>query len=197
MFRITHIKRRIPILLTTLRLLLGPTALGVAWARAPRIVFLPILVIGTLSDILDGILARRFQVSTPRIRRYDSVTDAIYYIFLLAVLWKLSREVLVENLWVIALVALSEATCIAVSLIRFARYPATHTYLAKFYGLSLPAGLLALLVFNASGSVVIAVASTALLANAEIIAIHLIAETPPVDILSIFHLPSRITPSTQ
>jgi phosphatidylglycerophosphate synthase len=77
-------KRHLPFALTTLRLLLGPVALACALTNVPRWVYLPILVAGTLSDIYDGILARRFGVATPALRRYDSVTDVIYYLFILA-----------------------------------------------------------------------------------------------------------------
>lgn len=68
-----------------MRLLLGPIALACALTNVPRWIYLPILVAGTLSDIYDGILARSFGVATPALRRYDSVTDVIYYLFILAV----------------------------------------------------------------------------------------------------------------
>ncbi|MGD1088324.1 MAG: CDP-alcohol phosphatidyltransferase family protein [Verrucomicrobiota bacterium] len=57
-------KRHVPFLLTTLRLLLGPIALVCALTNVPRWVYLPILVTGTLSDVFDGVLARRFGVAT-------------------------------------------------------------------------------------------------------------------------------------
>jgi CDP-diacylglycerol--glycerol-3-phosphate 3-phosphatidyltransferase len=68
------VKRHLPFALTTLRLLLGPLALVVAFCHWPRLIFLPLLVTGTLSDIFDGILARRYGVATPALRRYDSIT---------------------------------------------------------------------------------------------------------------------------
>jgi len=51
--------------------------------------------------------------------------------------------------------------------------------------------LIALLAFNASGWVLIALAVVALVTNAEIIAIHFIMDSPPVDVRSIFALPKR------
>ncbi len=181
-----HVKRHIPFALTTLRLPLGPVAVGCALANAPRIVYLPILVTGTLSDIFDGILARRFGVSTSALRRYDSVTDAIYYLFLLGALWLLCKPVITADILALALLIFSEVAVMLISFIRFRKYPATHSYLAKFYGLCLLAALVALLVFNASSWAVIALAAVAVLTNAEIIAIHLLADSPPVDVRSIF-----------
>ena len=184
-------KRRLPFGLTTLRLLLGPIALACAFAGVTRFVYLPILTAATLSDIFDGILARKFGVATPALRRYDSITDIIYYLFILAVTWILCKPVIAGNVWLIALILLSEAGCISICLIRFGKFPATHSYLAKFYGLCLLAAFIALLAFNAGSWVVIALAVVALVTNAEIIAMHLIAKSPPVDVPGILVLAKR------
>jgi CDP-diacylglycerol---glycerol-3-phosphate 3-phosphatidyltransferase len=184
-------KRYLPVALTTLRLLLGPVALVCTWTNISRWVYLPILVTGTLSDIYDGILARRFGVATPALRRYDSVADVIYYLFILAVAWRLCQPVIRQSWFLISLILVSEAACILVSYLRFGKYPATHSYLAKFYGLCLLAALIALLVWNASSGVVIALTVVALAANLEIIAIHLIMNSPPMDVRSIFALPEK------
>jgi CDP-diacylglycerol--glycerol-3-phosphate 3-phosphatidyltransferase len=162
-----------------------------ALSGAPRFVYLPILIAGTLSDIFDGVLARRFQVATPGLRRYDSSTDVIYYLFLLVVVGILCQPQLVKMIWAISILLLSEAACVAISLVRFGMYPATHTYLAKFYGLALLGGLIALLVFNASGWVIVALMFVGLATNLEIVAIHFAMDAPPVDVPSIFALPKR------
>ena len=184
-------KRHLPFALTTLRLLLGPVALACALTNVPRWIFLPILVTGTLSDIYDGILARRYGVATPALRRYDSVTDVIYYLFILAAAFLLCKPVVTQNWLLIALIMLSEAGTILVSYVRFGKYPATHSYLAKFYGLCLLAVLIVLLVFNAGSWVIMALTGVALVTNLEIIAIHCLMKTPPVDVKSIFALPKK------
>ena len=166
-------KHHLPFALTTLRLLLGPVALVCALTNVPRWIYLPILVTATLSDIYDGILARRFGVASPALRRYDSITDVIYYLFILAAAFLLCKPVLAQNWLLIALILLSEAGCILVCYVRFGKYPATHSYLAKFYGLCLLAVLTALLVFNAGSWTIITLAIVALTANIEIVAIHL------------------------
>jgi len=176
------LKRHIPFALTTLRLLLGPIALVCCFVNAPRITYLAVLVVGTVSDIFDGILARRFGVSTPKLRRYDSVTDAIYYSFILVVAWIVCSAVIRESVPAIAILVFSEAAVIVVSVARFRSYPATHTYLAKFYGLCLLAALVALLVFNAARWVLTALAIVAVVTNGEIIVIHFLANSPPVDV---------------
>jgi CDP-diacylglycerol--glycerol-3-phosphate 3-phosphatidyltransferase len=184
-------KRHLPFALTTLRLLLGPIALLCAIAGVTHFIYLPILLAGTLSDIFDGILARKFGVATPALRRYDSITDIIYYLFILAVMWNLCRPVIAGNLWLIVLMLLSEAGCILICLIRFGKFPATHSYLAKFYALCLPGCLIALLVFNAGSWAILLLAVVALVTNSEIIAIHWLMDFPPVDMPSIFALPKK------
>jgi CDP-diacylglycerol--glycerol-3-phosphate 3-phosphatidyltransferase len=182
------VKRHLPFALTTLRLLLGPVALVCALANAPRLIFLPILVTATLSDIYDGVLARRYGVSTPWLRRYDSITDVIYYLFILACTWQLCQPVVRQNFWLIAIILLSEAGSVLVCAVRFGKYPATHSWLAKFYGLCLLFCLIALLAFKAGDWAVITLAVVAVVTNLEIITMHLIAKRPPVDVRSIFAL---------
>lgn len=184
-------KRQLPFLLTTLRLALGPVALALAYADAPRWIFLPLLITGTLSDIFDGIIARRLGVATPALRRYDSITDVIYYLFLLGALWRLCHAVVGQNLWAIAVILGSEAAVITLCAVKFGKYPATHSWGAKFYGLCLLAGLIALLAFDAGNWAVIALATVAAVTNAEIFLMHLIAKAPPVDVRSIFALRNK------
>jgi CDP-diacylglycerol--glycerol-3-phosphate 3-phosphatidyltransferase len=182
------VKRLLPFALTTLRLLLGPVALACALTGVDRRVFVPLLLAGTLSDIFDGVLARRFGVATPALRRYDSITDVIYYLFILACLWLRCRPVVLDNVAAIAAILLSEIAVIAVCVVKFGKYPATHSWLAKFYGLCLLGALMALLAFAAGRWAVLGLMAVALVTNLEIIVMHLLARQPPVDVKSIFCL---------
>ncbi len=171
-----------------MRLGLGPLVLAGALAGMPRWIFLPLLVIGTLSDIFDGILARRYGVATPALRRYDCLTDVIYYLFILAALWVLCQAVVMRNLGAIGFILLAEAAVMIVCHVKFGKYPATHSWLAKFYGLCLLVCLIGLLAFSAGDWAVIFLAIVAGLTNGEIIAMHLLSPVAPVDVKSIFKL---------
>jgi len=179
----------LPCALTGLRLLLGPLALICVFVGVSRWVYLPILVAGTLSDIFDGVLARRLGVATSALRRFDSITDAIYYLFILTAAWWLCRPVIVQNWPMLLLILLSEAAVVLTCYLKFGRYPATHSYLAKFYGLCLLGGIVALLVFNVGSWALIVLTLVALVTNAEQLAIHLLMDQPPMDIKSILALP--------
>ena len=131
---------------------------------------------------------RRLRTS-PALRRFDSITDVIYYLFILGAAWILCRTVIAQNWFLLALILASEAVVILVCYTKFGKYPATHSWLAKFYGLCLLGGLIALLVFNAGSWAIITLAIVALVTNTEIITIHLLMHKPPVDVKSIFAIP--------
>jgi phosphatidylglycerophosphate synthase len=184
--------RYLPFLLTTLRLLLGPVALLLAFTGGPRWIYFPILLIATLSDIYDGVIARHLGIATPALRRYDSITDLIFYLFVLGAAWKLEPALILQNWpWVVAILA-SELAVIIFCVAKFRRFPATHSYLAKSYGLYLLAVLVAVLVFGTGNWAIISLAIVAIVTNLEILGIHLIMPTPPVDVKSIFCLPMRV-----
>jgi phosphatidylglycerophosphate synthase len=73
-----------PIALTGLRVLLAPIIIWMAyrWPYGPA--FVVCLSAGFLSDVFDGILARRLGVATATLRRLDSAADVVFY---LAVFW--------------------------------------------------------------------------------------------------------------
>lgn len=180
--------KRLPFALTTMRLLLGPIMLFCALDRLARWTYVPLLIAGTLSDIFDGIVARRLGIATDWLRRYDSITDIVYYLFVLAALWIVRKPVILASWLPIAALVGSEAAALLVSFARFGKYPATHSYLAKFYGLCLLSAVICLFLIDASGWCVVVLAIVALATNAEIIAIHLLLDTPPVDVRSVFPL---------
>jgi CDP-diacylglycerol--glycerol-3-phosphate 3-phosphatidyltransferase len=118
------------------------------WPYGPA--FVGCLRAGLLSDVFDGVIARRQGVATAALRRFDSAADVVFY---LAVLWS-AAVVYPEVLWahapgVGAILGL-EATGQAVSLVRTGRSPATHAYSAKCWGLVLFASSVALLGFGSA-----------------------------------------------
>lgn len=84
-------KKSLPPALTTLRLLLGPVACWLAVVHAAGWTFALILLVAFLSDIYDGVLARRWGVATEWLRRYDSLTDLFYYGCILWSTWHIAR----------------------------------------------------------------------------------------------------------
>jgi CDP-diacylglycerol--glycerol-3-phosphate 3-phosphatidyltransferase len=141
-----------------------------------------------LSDIFDGIIARRLGVSTPALRRYDSATDVVFWLAIFYAAWRVVPEIIRPGLpWLIALIV-QEAACVGISLLRFRRLPATHSYLAKAYGVSLSLVFLLLLANGGPAWLVPAIGILGTLANVEILTMFFLVKTSPVDVPTIFHL---------
>jgi CDP-diacylglycerol--glycerol-3-phosphate 3-phosphatidyltransferase len=176
----------LPWALTTLRLLLAPVLVVLAYAGAGGPAFLFCLTAGFASDVLDGVLARRLGVQSPPLRRYDVVADIAFY---LAVLWCACvryPEVALAYAWPLAGILLAEVTCQALSLVRFGQTTATHAYLCKAWAVLLFASTALLLGFGVAGllPVMFVVGGLAYL---DVLLILLLAPTAPVDVPSALH----------
>jgi CDP-diacylglycerol--glycerol-3-phosphate 3-phosphatidyltransferase len=177
----------LPLALTTLRLALVPVVLGLTYAWPNGILLAGCVVIGLLSDWFDGIAARRLGVLTAWLRRYDSATDVLFYVSVLWAAWILHNDAMRRYGWgFLALLGL-EVACNAVSLLRFGRPPATHTFAAKIWAVVLCAGFVALFAFGWSRGWLDVVIGWGVLVDVEVIVILLISKYPPVDVLTIWN----------
>ena len=71
-----RLKTKIPITLTALRVFLAPVVIMLAINWPIKVAFGFCLVLAFLSDVFDGILARRLNIATPNHRRLDSIEVA-------------------------------------------------------------------------------------------------------------------------
>jgi phosphatidylglycerophosphate synthase len=90
-----------------------------------------LIVLGALSEIADGILARALSVATVTMRRLDSQTDMIFGLSVLWTAWILRPQAVLSVLPLIGLLVVLEIGCYAVSFARFGRETSTHSYLSK------------------------------------------------------------------
>jgi len=178
----------IPCGLTVLRLLLGPCAIILALQHAPRWIYAPLLAGGILSDIFDGVLARRLGVSRPWLRRFDSLTDILFYLCILGTTWLVARDTVIASTIPLGILLGSEIVCMATSLWRFGKLPATHCYSAKAYGIVLFATFFAVLCRDTGPLAFSILVPVGLIANTEVVAILLLSKSAPVDVLSVFTL---------
>jgi CDP-diacylglycerol--glycerol-3-phosphate 3-phosphatidyltransferase len=101
------------------------------------------LLAALLSDIFDGVLARKTASATVALRRADSWVDAMFFVLLATAAWLAHREVLLAHspllVTMLVLFFLSQLP----SFIRFGQAAAFHAYSAKAMGLAfIPAGIL-------------------------------------------------------
>lgn len=107
-----------------------------------------VVVAALLSDIYDGILARRWGGETPVLRLSDSLADTIFYLGVVFALWLREPLVLLGN-WKLFLVLLSlEGARYVFDLWKFGKTASYHSYLAKAWGLLIAVAVVGVFSFN-------------------------------------------------
>jgi CDP-diacylglycerol--glycerol-3-phosphate 3-phosphatidyltransferase len=177
-----------PITLTVVRLLLGPAMVALAWSdpgTGPWLV--GGLVVGTATDILDGIVARHLGVATPRLRRADSLTDLVFWVCVLACACILRPERMRADAAYFAIMLGLEAATYALSFLRFGREHSTHAYSAKAWGLVLLGAFASILGTGGGRWTVPLLFGTYLVSWADVVAIILILPRWQSDVPSAYH----------
>jgi CDP-diacylglycerol--glycerol-3-phosphate 3-phosphatidyltransferase len=128
---------------------LGPMLVVIAFrAPAPEAWFGVLLLAGLLSDIFDGILARRWRTETSALRIADSAADLVFYLCVLFAVVIRHWPVLRDRLPLLGALLALEAGRMLFDWAKYRRMASYHSYAAKAWGLLLAAATLALLCFN-------------------------------------------------
>ena len=143
----------IPILLILLRLILAPIILAIAYfiGDSAKSTILVLMYLGLISDILDGIIARKQNISSAKLRRMDSQTDMIFWLSIGFATWILYPKLISDNAIMIWTILAMEVACYVISLIRFRRETCTHAFLSKLWGITLLVAFTSLIGFNHAG----------------------------------------------
>lgn len=178
---------KIPIGLIILRFILGPTTIIAYFYDASPYWYTLVLTLGFLSDILDGIIARRLNISTDRLRSLDSWADTAFYSSVFIVALILHKEIISE-FWI------SITTLIALELIRHAfdqikyrQSTSYHMWSAKVWGIFLYLGFVQLLGFNEAGFFFSLAIYTGILTDIEGILASILLSKWQSDVPSIYH----------
>lgn len=182
MIKLSHL----PSILVGMRFAIAPLLVFDALDHRTSFWFIIGYVIAVLSDIFDGIVARRLKVSTFQLRQADSWADICLYVCVAISTWLVYPQV-IQNFQVPLLSALViQLTLFAISLIKFKKFPSFHTYTAKTWGLTLLAATIGLFGFGYANTIWLAIV-LCWLNSLEEIAMTLLLPTWQCDILSIFH----------
>ncbi len=148
----------IPISLTVTRLLLAPVVVVLALYRPLPLAFALCLVTAFLSDIFDGIIARRLGVATPALRRLDSAADTLFYAATLFAVWTLAPDVLRAHAAGLGALVTLELARYAFDFAKFRREASYHMWSSKLWGIALFVAFFRLLVEGEAGvSVAVAI----------------------------------------
>src|SRR5271170_1491772 len=176
-----------PMLLTGLRALLAPVVvLFSVYAPKPQ-AFAICLLVGFLSDIFDGIIARRLKVATPAIRRLDSAADTVFYAACAFAAWHLYPAAIADRLMPLGILVALEAFRYILDFARFHRESSYHMWSSKLWGIGLFIGFFSLLVFGSQGVAVSLAIYLGIVADLEGAAISFILPRWRSDVPSFVH----------
>ena len=130
--------------LTLLRLALAIPFVAIGLAHGSGQVAAIILAAGFLSDVFDGVVARRFGVATAGLRRLDSAADSVFYLAAAFCAWRLHPEAILSHRWLIAAVIGTLVVNHIVEYWKFGREASYHAWTAKLWGAALFAALIVL-----------------------------------------------------
>jgi CDP-diacylglycerol--glycerol-3-phosphate 3-phosphatidyltransferase len=149
--------------------------------------FLAGIVAAFLSDVFDGIIARRLGIATERLRVADSWTDALFYICIAASAWRVRPEPILDLRLPLAALLTLQVCSWLIDLVRYRRIASFHAYTAKAWGAALFAAALALFLPVDPAPFLWLVIALGVLSNVEGIAIKLVLPAWRHDVPSVWH----------
>lgn len=180
-------KNNIPAALIWFRLLAGLLIVWLAFTDVDRGWIVLLMTTGLLSDIFDGIIARRLNISTQTLRRLDSSVDQVFWLSIVVATYIITPGFYKEN-WVSIVILLSaEALCYVVCYLRFRKEVATHAIASKIWTLILFATLVDIVLNSTSNSWFQLCFYAGLLTRLEVLSILLLIREWTNDVPSVYH----------
>ena len=129
--------RRLPIALTSFRLIAGIGFYPLVLSHASAWLFVTLLFAGLLSDIADGMIAHRMGVTTLALRRFDTRADLVFYGYaVIAALVNTAFPLARLLPWLIAYLSLFVARNF-VDYLRYRASPSYHMWSGKLWSIIL------------------------------------------------------------
>ena len=178
---------RLPIALTLFRLVIGVGFIPLVYWHARAWLLVALLIAGLLSDIADGMIARRLGVATLALRRLDTRTDIVFYGFATAAALMTASISLAQFLpWLTAYFSLFLLRNL-VDYFRYQASPSYHMWSGKLWSVVLFAHLV-ILFCGAQALYLLPAAFVLYAINAtEGIVASLVLPQPSKDIPSVWH----------
>ncbi|GGB70933.1 hypothetical protein GCM10007424_08660 [Flavobacterium suaedae] len=145
--------KKLPVLFILFRLILGPFMISLTYTYTDtiRLVLVILLLLGILSDIFDGIIARSMGVASEKLRRMDSQTDLIFWLCAGWCAWLLNPEIIVAHKYAIITIFVMEGLTYVLSIAKFGKETCTHALLSKLWGITLFIAFVSILGFGYAG----------------------------------------------
>jgi phosphatidylglycerophosphate synthase len=193
--RINLCKQHIPWMMAAARAALGPVL--IAGAACSRNGFaLAGMVVGALvSDIYDGVLARRWRCDTAGVRLFDSMADTMFYLCTAVALWIGQPQLWRSNRGLLIALLGLEAVRFGLDFVKFGRPASYHSYLAKLWGLVMAIAVIGVFALHRANVLVPAALGLGILCDLEGVAMSLVMPVWRKDIKTIraaWHLRRQI-----
>ena len=135
--------RRVPNILTSLRIAAIPVLVWLAVVRAPA-AFAALMIACLVGDLVDGFLARVLDAASPLGALLDSIADALLFAVCALGAWRLHPEIVGAHRAAFVAIPAIWLGEYAAALLRYGRLSAFHTHLARVaaYVLGIVVGLL-------------------------------------------------------
>jgi phosphatidylglycerophosphate synthase len=150
-------KRYIPWMMAAGRALLGPVLIVGAERGWNGLTLAGLVVVALVSDIFDGVLARRWGCDTAGVRLFDSMADTVFYLCTAVALWVSQPQLWRSYGWLLAVLLGMEGLRFGVDFVKFGKPASYHSYLAKAWGLVMAVAVVAAFAMH-RGSVLVPVA---------------------------------------
>jgi phosphatidylglycerophosphate synthase len=136
---------KVPLLLTLTRVALAPVMVILAQRWPQPSAFVLCLTLAFLSDVFDGIIARRLGIATATLRRLGSIADSVFYVASIYAIWIVSPDAIRAHLTLLGILAALELARYLLDFARFRREAAYHMWSSKLWGVALFIGFVAVL----------------------------------------------------
>jgi len=177
----------IPISLTLSRIALAPVMVWLALYHPEPSLFATCLIAAFLSDLFDGIIARRLQIATPSLRRLDSIADSIFYIATMYTAWHLYADLIRPYIPALLILATIETVRYLFDWYKYRRETSYHMWSSKLWGIFLFIGFFYILVYGRTGIWTPLAIYVGIIADLEGLAISLLLPRWRNDVPTIFH----------
>jgi CDP-diacylglycerol--glycerol-3-phosphate 3-phosphatidyltransferase len=165
---------------------------GLAWlaGEGHETAFVWLLAALIATDWIDGKIAVLFHQRTTLGARLDSVADALLYATLVLCAWWLRPQFIRDEFWLLAVTGMSYGLTLLIAFVRFGRFPAYHTRVAKTCWFLMAAGAIALFAGGPTWIARIALV-VVIIGNLEETAISLVLRETATNVPSIVHAVRR------
>jgi CDP-diacylglycerol--glycerol-3-phosphate 3-phosphatidyltransferase len=174
--------KSLPWILIALRAILPLPIWVSAHAGCSQIIAPACILLAALSDVYDGVIARKIGSSTPHLRRTDSIVDLFFLTSTITLFIIYHTPIHASICAVIALMFFMSITGHAIALIRFKRSAAVHSKMLKVYAVFVYVGFFFAWITGSLSPWIFIAFAVGIIAEAERLWILIRSNTEPIDI---------------